>query len=99
MRLLVQRPAAVRVDQGRTEGRLGVKALDLPVATLKKLSARRKNPCRGRWSAHQANGLMTETPANARGELNEFIVPPSALKPDATASASRMVDFPDRSLR
>src|SRR5262245_13040522 len=66
----------------------------ISVARLKKLSARRKKPVRGRLEP-RARRMQRWSDDSERLVANaKLIVPPSALNPDATASASRMVDFP-----
>jgi hypothetical protein len=64
------------------------------VATLKKLSARRKNPSFGRRKVFARRMYLCSSECDGRVEKWKFFEPPSALKPHATAIASRRVDLP-----
>src|SRR2546428_4077550 len=64
------------------------------VATLKKLSALRKYPVRGRRAPRTSRRCLCSTECDARVDTVTFRLPPSALKPAATAIASTSVDLP-----
>ncbi len=66
------------------------------MATLKKLSARRKNPSLGVGSPFDSRKYRSMSPeCDALVPKRKFFVPPSELKPHATAIASSSVDLPE----
>jgi len=65
------------------------------VLTLKKLSARRKNPSRSRFGPRTARRNRWSSDSDRRVANRKFLVPPSALNPATTAIASMRVDFPE----
>src|SRR6266446_812828 len=66
----------------------------MSVATLKKLSARRKNPSFGRRVDFTSRRWVCSSECDARVENRKLTVPPSGLKPHAAAIASSKVDLP-----
>ena len=67
----------------------------ISVATLKKLSARRKNPSLGFCTPLTMRRYWCSSECDVRVPKRKFFVPPSGLKPNATAMASSRVDFPE----
>src|SRR6266576_1621571 len=67
----------------------------ISVATLKKLSARRKNPSLGVGTPFDSRKYRSSSECDALVPKRKFFVPPSGLKPHATAIASSSVDLPE----
>src|ERR1051325_10494548 len=70
-------------------------SFSISVATLKKLSARRKKPSRGRATPRATRRNRCSSECDSRVPNLKFFEPPSALKPQATAMASSSVDLPE----
>ena len=85
--LLVKRDAAVAILR-----RPGCPSIS--VATLKKLSARRKKPVRGVRVPRTSRRYSCNSECDSRVETVMLRLPPSALNPAATAIASTSVDLP-----
>src|SRR3569833_3435108 len=66
----------------------------ISVARLKRLSARRKKPSRGRFELFISLKYSCTTECEARVPNRKFFVPPSGLKHQATTRASIRVDLP-----
>lgn len=64
------------------------------VATLKKLSARKKNPVLGRRAPRTTRRSLCRDDSETFVENRKFWLPPSGLNPAAIAIASISVDFP-----
>jgi hypothetical protein len=62
---------------------------------LKKLSARRKKPSLGRRAPFAMRRYSCSSEWDWRVPKRKFLVPPSGLKPHATAIASSSVDLPE----
>src|SRR6185436_8595869 len=63
-------------------------SFSISVSTLKKLSARRKKPSRGRGKPLATCNKRCSSEWEGRVSNRKFLEPPSGLKPQATAIAS-----------
>jgi len=70
-------------------------SLSISVLTLKKLSARRKKPSRGSAMPRTRRRCACNPECDSRVAKRKLRLPPSALKPIATAIASSRVDLPE----
>jgi hypothetical protein len=69
-------------------------SFSISVATLKKLSARRKNPSFARLTLFPSVRKACNSECDCLVSKLKFLVPPSGLNPQLVAIASRSVDLP-----
>ena len=90
--LLVQGFSTVRVDDRRRRDRLDVQPLDLRGNVEETLHAK-KEPSLGAGTPFDSRKYRSSSEYDALVPKRKFFVPPSGLKPHATAIASSSVDF------
>lgn len=93
MGLFVQRVLAVGGSDRRAVAWLGIQPLNFG-RDIEKLSARKKKPSRGLGCPRETRRKRCSSEWDSRVPNLKFLDPPSALNPQATATASNRVDFP-----